>query len=418
MAKNEIPVGQRKLKVLIASATSWPASAKLAISFLRHGSNVEAVCAPDHPLSYVSRISKFYPYRVQDSLQSLNDAITTSAPDLIVPSNDGVVRQLHELHRTKPELRSLIERSLGSPAGYDILASRAEVMNVAQELGVRIAHTKTISTVQELREWFSQPDAKGVLKLDGTYAGKGVQVVSSFAQAEQALTLMSRPPRAMEAWGRWFALRDAMAVWNCKNHRPQSLTMQHYVVGRPANTLMACRNGKVLATVTVEAIKTEGATGPASVVRLIDNEEIRMAAERIATRLQLSGFHGLDFMLEDATGDAYLIELNPRTTQLGHLPIAGQGDLAHVLCLAFGGTDSASPMKPPVEKTIAFFPQVLASSANWLYAENAYVDVPWEEPELVRQLTRRDWRERRWFARLYYAVRPSRRSIMNVDKTA
>lgn len=62
-------------------------------------------------------------------------------------------------------------------------------------------------------------------------------------------------------------------------------------------------------------------------VRLIDHSEMAQAACKLAQRLELSGFHGLDFVLEADSGAAYLIELNPRCTQLGHLSIARQGSL-------------------------------------------------------------------------------------------
>ena len=71
--------------VLLVSSIRWPLTAKLALAFLRHGCNVEAVCPPDHPFSFVSGISKFYPYRGLDSLQSLYEAITQAKPDFVVP---------------------------------------------------------------------------------------------------------------------------------------------------------------------------------------------------------------------------------------------------------------------------------------------------------------------------------------------
>jgi hypothetical protein len=109
--------------VLLVSSTRWPLTAKLALAFLRHGCDVQAVCPPDHPFCFVSGISKIYPYRGLGSLRSLHEAITSARPDLIIPCGDDVVWQLHELHRTKPELRPLIERSLGAASGYETVAS-------------------------------------------------------------------------------------------------------------------------------------------------------------------------------------------------------------------------------------------------------------------------------------------------------
>ncbi|PYU61922.1 MAG: hypothetical protein DMG55_05910 [Acidobacteria bacterium] len=44
-------------------------------------------------------------------------------------------------------------------------------------------------------------------------------------------------------------------------------------------------------------------------------------AEKMVRRLNLSVLHGLDWMLETYTGKPYLIEMNLRATQVGHLAL-------------------------------------------------------------------------------------------------
>jgi ATP-grasp domain len=403
---------------LLVSSIRWPLTAKLALAFLRHGCRLQVVCPPDHPFSFVSGTNKIYRYSGINSLQSLCEAITLARPDFIVPCDDGVVWQLHELHRTKPELRALIERSLGSASGYEVVASRAGLMQIAEELGIRVPQTKQIKDATDLRAWFSVPGKSGVLKLDWTCGGKGVQITHSLAEAESALAAMRRPANVMTALGRWLLIHDALAFWKWKHQRQPALTMQQFIAGRPANTMLACRDGKVLGMVTVEVLCAQSSTGTALAVRLIENEEIRTAAELLAERLQLSGFHGLDFMIEDETGHAYLIELNPRCTQLGHLQIAMQGDLVGALCGATGGGRSHQNERPIYEETIAFFPEAIFSKPQCPYLATSYVDVPWEEPRLVIELMRRDWRDRRLLARLYRAIRPPKQRGVAFDTIA
>jgi len=403
-------------RVLLASSIRWPVVAKLSVAFLRHGWEVQVVCPPDHPFAFVSGISKIYPYRGLDSRRSLYEAITAASPDFVIPCDDGVVWQLHEVYRTKPELRPLIERSLGAASGYETVAGRAELMRLAHELHIRAPRTKEITTAADLREWFSVPGASGVLKLDWTCGGKGVLVVRSLAEAERALAVMRQPASVMTAVGRWLLIHDALAFWKWKNQGQPPLTLQQFVAGRPANTMLACDKGKVLAMVTVEVLCAQSSTGTALVVRQIENDEIRTAAERIAEELQLSGFHGLDFMIEDGTGDAYLIELNPRCTQLGHLQIAIQGDLVGAFCRGFGDTRLPRNERPIFEETIAFFPEALFSKCPYL--ATSYVDVPWEEPQLVIELMRKDWRDRQLLARLYRAIWPPKQTAAVFDTTA
>ena len=401
-------------KVLLVSATAWPACAKLAIAFLRHGCHVEAVCASGHPLAYVSGIRRIYPYRWWTSLRSLETALHASAPNLIIPCDDGVVRQLHYLHRIVPALREVIERSLGSAESYEIVDSRAMFMQVAEDLGVRIADTVKIDTVADLEAWFATHRKSGVLKVDDTYAGKGVRIVDSLAKAENALASLRRAPGLLLAFARWHALRDVLGIWRWAHRRQRPLTLQRYVRGTPANAMMACRDGKLLALVAVKVLWSEGETGPASVVQVIESDEITLAAERLVARLALSGFHGLDFIVDKETGHASLIELNPRCTQLGHLVVGEDGDLAGVLCRTMFSTGELQMQERIREQTIAFFPQVLFASSRCLRLEGAHIDIPWSEPELVRELAVRDWRNRRWLARLYSYFRSPMRTAVDV----
>jgi hypothetical protein len=401
--------------VLLVSSIRWPLTAKLALAFLRHGCKVDAVCPPDHPFRFVTGIGKLYPYHGLDSLRSLYEAITAAAPEVVIPCDDGVVWQLHELHRNKPELRPLIERSLGAPAGYETVACRAKLMQMGQELQIRVPETKEIKDATDVGAWFSAPGRSGVLKLDWTCGGKGVQIAHSLAEGEQALAALRQPATAITALGRWLLIHDALAFWKWKNHRQPMFTLQQFITGRPANTMMACRDGKVLGMLTVEVLCAQSSTGTALVVRQIENDEIRIAAERIAERLELSGFHGLDFMLEDETGYAYLIEMNPRCTQLGHLQIAVQGDLAGAFCRGFGNAGSSQNKRSIYEETIAFFPEALFSNPKCSLLATSYVDVPWDEPRLAIELMRGDWRDRGLLARLYRAIRPPKQTAVVFD---
>ena len=80
--------------------------------------------------------------------------------------------------------------------------------------------------------------------------------------------------------------------------------------------------------VSVAVIAADGPTGAAIIVQRIMSEQLKEIAQRLIKPLQLSGFYGLDFMIEEKTGTPYLIEMNPRCTQLGHLEFPDQCSLA------------------------------------------------------------------------------------------
>jgi carbamoylphosphate synthase large subunit len=395
--------------VLLCGTMWWPLSARLAIAFVRHGCRVFAICPTGHPLRFVSGVQPVFPYKGLDSVASLENAIVRARPDLIVPCDDGVVWQLQELHHRNQELRSLIERSIGSSESFATIRSRASFLQAASELGIRIPQTRAVTSEADLS--FLGADESSVLKLDGTWGGSGVAITHSRQGAQAAFRKLSRPMSMGIAWKRWLINRDPLALWSWRRREAPSVTVQQFVSGRPANTMFACWQGEVLAIVTVEVITAQGETGAATVVRIVRNAEIERAATLIAAKFQLNGFHGLDFVMENSTGRAWLIELNPRCTQLGHLRLPVQGELAGVMVAKLRNTEILPPLPEDcIEgETVAFFPQTFTWNPKSIYLRSGYHDVPWEEPALLRELLRPPWPERQLPSRIYHHFRVMKR---------
>ena len=373
------------------------------MAFLRQGCSVAAASQRGHPLRFVTGIRRHYRYGGLGSLAALKSAIEQERPQLIVPCDDGAVWQLQRLHGRFTELRPLIERSLGPPASYGILSSRARLLEVAAELGIRTPATGEIMPGADLSS--ASPATPLVLKVDGSCAGNGVRITRSPDEAEAALRRLATPVSASTAWKQLLIDRDPLPMSWLREKQMPSVTVQEYIDGRPANAMLACWKGEVLAMVSVEVLIAHGATGAATVVRIVHNPEIARAAQLLAERLQLTGFHGLDFLLEESTGTPFLIELNPRPTQLGHLCLPGQGDLVGAFCAAFFGKKAESG--DVIESdTVAFFPQALCVHPHSPYLSSGYHDVPVGQPELYRQLLRPAWPDRQPLGRLYHFFHP------------
>jgi hypothetical protein len=122
------------------------------------------------------------------------------------------------------------------------------------------------------------------------------------------------------------------------------------------------------------------------------------AAEKIVRRLNLSGLHGLDFMLEAGTGNAYLIEINPRATQVGHLPLGPGRDLPAALYSAVSGEALQTAPKVTEKDTIALFPQEWIRDPISLFLQSGYHDVPWAEPELIRLCVHQRRKQSGWYS--------------------
>jgi predicted ATP-grasp superfamily ATP-dependent carboligase len=110
------------------------------------------------------------------------------------------------------------------------------------------------------------------------------------------------------------------------------------------------------------------------------------AARKIAHRLSLSGFFGLDFVIKEGTGAAYLIEMNPRCTPPCHLRLGIGREMIGALSEQLTGKPLSEPVSVTQNNLIAYFPQALLRNSEFL--ASSYHDVPEGESELIRELLR------------------------------
>jgi hypothetical protein len=394
--------------VLIVAAKWWPLSARLAIAFLRDGCRVRAVCPAGHPLTYVSGLDGVDHYAGIDSITSLRRAMVKCRPDIVVPCDDGVVAQLHALYGLEPSLDQLIEDSLGAPKSYPIAASRYRFLLTASDLGILVPKCVRVGRAEDLVTWHEHVSSVGVLKVDGECGGNGVRICGSLDEFMLAWRELQTRVGPAASWKRFAIDRDPLALWMRRNaSAAREVTIQQLIKGRPANSMLACWRGKVLAQVSVVVVASDGPTGAATIVRRINDTRMAQAAELLAEHLQLTGFYGLDFMIDAHTGAPFLIEMNPRCTQLGHLELPDQGSLAGILSAALRGTPSLRPRQPIRAETIALFPQAQAAGGLFSrYIDTGYHDIPRDEPRLVSELLLEPLPLRQLASRLYHALRP------------
>jgi len=394
-----------KPTILIATTVRWFPTARLAVALENAGFTIDAVCPIRHPLGKTDVVRRIYNCRGLDGLSSFRNAITAAKPDLIVPADDLATQHLLVLYEQEQRkagaqapLCTLIERSLGAPEAFPVLNARASFMELAQSEGIRVPKTAVIHDVGDLKKWIVQAGFPTVLKSDGSSGGDGVRIVRTFEDAERAFRVLQAPPLLARAAKRALIDQDLRLVWPSLFRRRSIVNAQAFVAGREATSAVACWKGEVLASLHFEVINKVGSSGHATVLRLIDNREMSTAAERMARRLNLSGLHGFDFMLEAGTGNAYLIEINPRSTQVGHLTLGPGRDIPAALYSAASGQPVRPAPKLTEDKTIALFPQEWIRDPASVFLQSAYHDVPWDRPELIRACVRSRRKQRAWYS--------------------
>ena len=225
---------------------------------------------------------------------------------------------------------SLIERSLGSPQSFP---SSTREPRLWIWLGRRYSgpENRGYRELKDLRGWVARTGLPTVLKANGTSGGEGVRVVDTLEEAERAFRALQAPPLLARAVKRALVDQDKSLVWPSLLRHRSVVNAQALLQGTKPLVRSLVGKGTVLASLHFEVINKRRFGGPSSVVRSMENAEMSAAAEKMVAGSSFPGIHGFDFMLEARTGEAHLIEINPRATQVGHLAL-GPGAIFLLLC--------------------------------------------------------------------------------------
>jgi thioesterase domain-containing protein len=350
---------------LIVTTMRWFSAARLGHALAEAGFVVSACRPGSHALELVDglavdcRLHKFWP------LRSLTAAIRRANPDLILCDDERALAMVRRLHaRVKPadpDMAALIARSLGNVADWPLIASRAGLADEARKLNLRAPETAVITDQPALDRWLTGHDVPFVLKTDGSWGGQGVAVVRDPARLPKIWQTISNPPSVTRGLKRAVIdMEPESLLARIRGIRPV-VNAQEFCPGSEAIVTVACVDGTVLALICLEVVQTCERQGPAAAVRVINHPEMAETARLLVRRFGLSGFCGFDFIIDDS-GEARLVELNPRVTPTCHL-------------LVEGGHRSG--------RLIALFPNELSRDPTSEIAVSGVLDVPTRAPQLI-----------------------------------
>jgi hypothetical protein len=371
--------------VLIVTTQTWLQITRLTMRLAGYGCRIAVICPEESHLTHAPGVATRYRFELRHPLDSLCAAIRASKADYLVPADDSAVWFLHEIAEMRPELRSLIERSIGDSGSFARIRSRFEVLSLAHELEIAVPHTQVMTAARDLKPWLATGAPAFVLKKDGTWGGGGVQIVQG-EEAGEAFERLSAGIGFGSRVTQWLRNGDSSAFARLRCARRPEITAQAFVPGVPANAMYACHEGRILGEVQAKVVVSTGETGPSIVIRLIEDARISRAGRLLAEALRLSGFFGLDFILDARSGEPLLIEMNPRSTRLGHIAVSGRPDLAACLWSQWTGQDATVLGEPSLPSEIGFYPE----GQRWLNTgeaqENCRCDVLAGEEEVIDSL--------------------------------
>jgi hypothetical protein len=377
--------GTRRPAILLTVNQWWSWPARLAQALLHHGCDVDLLCPAGHPAEAVPGIRRVLRYDAGASERRLRAALAAADHDLVIPCGDMPWLQLQQIRHGDTRHASLLRRSLGAESARDVLVSRYATLELARSLGIAVPRSALARSVSDVRAWHARPGTPCVLKADYSNGGAGVAITRDFESSLAAWRRLRARPGLARALAQRYLSRVPLALWGRGQLRGHDVpvTLQDFVDGEPANALFYCRDGRVLGSITVVAACTASATGPATVVRPHDDARMVEAGRALIQRLGLSGFVGLDFMIETATRMPYLIEVNPRCTPVGHIALATTGALAATVATDLGARAPAAPWQPISRESIALIGGLHADQEA---PADTHLDLP-EDPALARALT-------------------------------
>jgi hypothetical protein len=328
----------RKSRLLVVTTRSWAGIEPFLRSLEKAGFAVALVYGQvgGHVLHDASLA--LFQARPMQFRHTIERVMQNWSPELVVPTDRVSFEHLREIYamrseagRVRSPIARTIAKSLGDPAGYDPVASSADLHYFAREHGLPVPNSVEVDDEATLRVLLESVPLPVMLKGDRAWAGSRAESVRSLEAGVAAYYRVTGATQVAKLWkeqNKLHRLSDLLQTG------PRTVSLQQYIDGVSAKRSVTCRDGRVLAGVSVEPLDVTGPTPVAKIVRHSAMDEI---AAFVVGTLNLSGYVGFDFMLEHGTRQAWLIAVKPYATPISQLAAAGAVGLPEALYAGFAG---------------------------------------------------------------------------------
>jgi predicted ATP-grasp superfamily ATP-dependent carboligase len=371
--------------LLVSTATRAYGTARAPRSLAKAGFDV-TLLTPPNSLAETSRFVRRIAYLPPDAttmqwVHALAATVKGASPLLVIPCDDLAFRLLAMLVVAPPAqlqpalqqaLAQLITRSLGDPAHYLASVDRTRVSTAAAAAGVPVPAHALVTTRDEAQAFAATHGYPIVVKRPHVTAGNGVRRVRNGDELSQAMAALPAPDAAdsePDAAGR--------------------IVVQQHVDGDIRYQNVAAWQGRMLAGYAADRLQGRGGRASSgTVVRHRHDADLRDHSQRLVEAFGISGFFASEYVIERATGRAYLLEIYRRIGPGTHYGSVMNVDLCAALHAALH--DAPSPtragLEPGEERVCVQFPGewLRDPASRWL--RQSPVDVPWDDPELLEAM--------------------------------
>lgn len=372
--------------LIIALNENWTGISRLPFGLERAGFDVFALC-PKKSFLAKTRFLKdsiLYPTFTYSRSKIIYlwmiFGILFFDPDLIVPGDEDTILALQNLSFLLDKipfifskLAELIRNSLPSQEFDSIVLAKSEFQKKCQEWGIRTPKNIVVSSEEMAVHEAFKMGYPVVLKYDSGYGGSGVFICQSEADVRKYFS-------ARRKFGTILKKIFFVSIFTIDNN----ISLQEYIDGDIGQAPFCAYKGLVYATNPMLRLKTyPGKTGPASVSRGFENEDIDQFVKIAAQKLCYTGFGSLEYMVEKKTQKLFVIELNPRPTPTCHM---SSDIVTNDLCEMFYKGINSLPreFKKFTPYVVAMFPGEKRRDPHSPYLTENYHDIPLNDPELLK----------------------------------
>jgi hypothetical protein len=362
-----------RLLIVLLSGT-WHGVARLPKELTLSGFHVATLCPGDSFLAKTRFVERTFLLHPQESaFPYLVEAIRIFKPDWLIAGCELAVQLFHEILRAGADGRladrdhgdvlALVQQSLGKPEYFSATLSKHENQDVAAKLGLRVPLQTHVASSEDAARVADSYGYPVVLKSEFGHAGKGVRIGANRAEATQAFNELTS-----------------------SGHHPR-IFVQQFVQGALGMGAAVAVDGTVLECVS--ALKVHcypSETSPCSVMKFIENEDIEASLALLIKAYGFTGFCSGDFMIESGTNSAYLLEFNPRPVPLSNFSGLSGRSLCRALYCYFSGAAYQRNAPRIDHGTVALFPNEWARDPQSRLLQDAYHDVPWDDPSLLKTI--------------------------------
>lgn len=380
--------------LLIALEESWLGISRLPAGLKKAGFEVVAFCIPGSYLSQTRYIDRhiFWDKHQRGArlraARAIVQAIKSLQPTLVIPGDEEAVMLLHKIYALASRFsltgrtRETLARSLTDPQALSAVLMKDAFSEFAARCGVRVPKNEVVPTADAAIAIAQDWGYPVVLKQSLGYAGGNVLICHDDGELRRAFE--SFQPKVIAPTGWKGRLKGKLL--GASSTLDDRVSIQQFIQGPTALFSFAADRGTLLRYVAAIQVRCHPPkTGPSCVVRTMASAEMERFARSMAKALNFSGFGGFDFILDDATGQAYALECQPRPVYLTNVGALCGANLPEALFAQLTGTDPG-PQPAIAETTVALFPNEYNRDPNSEYLTSGLHDIPWDDPDLVKAL--------------------------------